>query len=52
MKNDSLPHLNMKTNWFMGYRNESSAAASDSASQALPPVEKYEYQAEVRSVFI
>uniref|UniRef100_M4ELK9 Uncharacterized protein n=1 Tax=Brassica campestris TaxID=3711 RepID=M4ELK9_BRACM len=47
MKNDSLPHLNMKTNWFMGYRNESSAAASDSASQAPPPVEKYEYQAEV-----
>ncbi|CDY28017.1 BnaC05g44190D [Brassica napus] len=48
MKHESLPQLNMKTNWFiMGYRNESTAAASDSASQAPPPVEKFEYQAEV-----
>ncbi|WZZ62871.1 hypothetical protein YC2023_062978 [Brassica napus] len=38
MKHESLPQLNMKTNWFiMGYRNESTAAASDSASQAPPP---------------
>ncbi|KAL0708385.1 hypothetical protein Bca4012_074811 [Brassica carinata] len=47
MKHESLAKLNMKTNWFMGYRNESTAAASDSASQAPPPVEKFEYQAEV-----
>ncbi|KAJ4893130.1 HEAT SHOCK PROTEIN 89.1 [Raphanus sativus] len=48
-KGESLSHLNMKTNWFIGsYRNESSAAAaSDSASQAPPPAEKFEYQAEV-----
>nr|BAF00175.1 putative heat shock protein [Arabidopsis thaliana] len=43
----SFAQLNMKTNWFMGYRNESSAAASDSSSQAPPPAEKFEYQAEV-----
>ncbi|KAG5399027.1 hypothetical protein IGI04_020841 [Brassica rapa subsp. trilocularis] len=48
MKNESLPHLNMNTNWFVGYRNESSAAASDSASHAPPPpAERFEYQAEV-----
>lgn len=51
MKHESLAKLNMKTNWFMGYRNESTAAASDSASQAPPPVEKFEYQAEVRTHF-
>ncbi|ESQ49252.1 hypothetical protein EUTSA_v10020096mg [Eutrema salsugineum] len=46
-KCESLAQLNMKTNWFMGCRNESSAAASDSSSQAPPPAEKFEYQAEV-----
>lgn len=45
-----MAHLNMKTNWFMGHRNESSAAASDSSSQAPPPAEKFEYQAEVRMI--
>lgn len=48
-KSESLAHLNTKTNWFMGYRYESTAAASDSSSQAPPPAEKFEYQAEVRS---
>ncbi|CAN8269985.1 unnamed protein product [Cochlearia groenlandica] len=46
----------LRTNWFMGYRYESSAAVSESgssssssssSSQATPPAEKFEYQAEV-----
>ncbi|XP_010547210.1 PREDICTED: heat shock protein 90-6, mitochondrial-like isoform X2 [Tarenaya hassleriana] len=43
----SVSELNLKTNLILGRRNESTAAAQDSSSQAPPPAEKFEYQAEV-----
>ncbi|XP_062107216.1 heat shock protein 90-6, mitochondrial [Humulus lupulus] len=42
---NSLTQINLKNDFFLGSRHESTAAASDSS--ATPPTERYEYQAEV-----